>query len=316
MLKRTPICPPIIKGNYNNNNFHEYDPYMLQDDCIVIDPVWFLSLTTHIQHLITSRLTFKLQPITIPHVVQQDNEQKMLKIVYDSYLEGFDYHVWYDKTIPNINTHVNMIKIPNTVKTILSDMFKGRKVDDDLTMFKNEISQFINGEAFFIRLSSTSGKNEQSIKKLYTVDQIIKHLTSNKLFVFQEYDVNKDTHLIMIPWNKKIKPKYEFRIFVVDHILTGASIQQWFNESIQHTTDELEICQKALSSIPFLKLPYKTFIADVYVDMETKQCHLIEVNPFGAHCGAGSSLFNWITDYDMLHGQGEAEMRYLSCINY
>ncbi len=63
---------------------------------------------------------------------------------------------------------------------------------------------------------------------------------------------------------------------------------------------------------------YKDFVGDVYIDMDEKVCKLVEVNPFGAHCGAGSGLFNWITDYDILYGNSseEPELRYLSIINY
>lgn len=63
------------------------------------------------------------------------------------------------------------------------------------------------------------------------------------------------------------------------------------------------------------------FVADVYVNVNTKICHLIELNPFGAASGAGSSLFNWYKDYDLLYGinhdkNKEIELRYLSIIEY
>jgi hypothetical protein len=321
MLKRSPICPPIVKEDYNNNNLHQYDPYILKDDTIIIDHDWFESLTTYTKNMIIRKLNnnFKLEPVTVPHEIQTDNDKKMLKDVYQSYIDGFDYNIWYDPTIENMPQNVNMIKIPNTVKQILSDMFKGNKINDDtdLVLFKKEIEKYVVGDHVFIRLSGTSGKNEKSLRKLYNVDEIIKHLTSNKLFVFQEYDVDKDTYLIIIPWNKKIKPRNEFRLFIVNGKLTGASIQKWFMP-IQHTSEELEAFEEVLSNIPFLNsFEYKTFVADVYVDVETKTCHLIEINPFGAHCGAGSSLFNWEKDYDMLHGLCDVvEFRYLSSINY
>lgn len=45
---------------------------------------------------------------------------------------------------------------------------------------------------------------------------------------------------------------------------------------------------------------------------------LIKLNPFGAHCGAGASFFNWHTDHDLLYGKtnNDPELRYLSAINY
>ena len=83
------------------------------------------------------------------------------------------------------------------------------------------------------------------------------------------------------------------------------------------TQEELEGFEEALSNLTFLDhIPYHTFVADVYIDTSTHTCHLIELNPFGAHCGAGASFFNWVTDYDVLYGLKPAEMRYLSAINY
>lgn len=323
MLVRHPILFPINKFDYNNNNLHQFDPYILKDDKIIIDKVWWKSLSKYTQSLISTKLTtnYELGIVEIPHDIQKDNESKMLNIVYQSYLDGFDYNIWYDVNIPNGPQNVNMIHVPNVIKKILKDIFKTgvQNNSDELLNFKNEINKcLVKHNSYFIRLSSTSGKNENSLVELHNTDQIIKHLSSNKLFVFQEYErMDKDTFLIIIPWNENINERHEFRIFVVNGKLVGASIQKWW-DLIQHSSEELEIFEHVLSNIQFLNsFENKTFIADVYVNVHTESCHLIEVNPFGAHCGAGSSLFNWITDYDLLHGKNEKiELRYLSLINY
>ena len=323
MLIRYPISPPIDKSKYNNNNLHQYDPYILKNDTIFIDYYWFESLTDYTKKLIYSRLNgnYELGKVPIPHIIQEDNTKKMLTTVYQTYLDGFDYNIWYEPNIPNGPQNVKMIHISNKIKKIFIDIFKfNNKYDDNkkLLKLKNKINKcLIPNQPYFVRLSSTSGKNEKSLKEFYTADQIINHLTSNKLFVFQEYERDKDTYLILIPWNEYIDPRYEFRIFVIDGKLTGASIQCWY-ELIQHSSDELETFEYALSNIEFLNVfEYSSFIAEVYIDMDTKICHLIEVNAFGAYCGAGSSLFNWIDDYDLLHGiKGVPQLRYQSIINF
>jgi hypothetical protein len=50
------------------------------------------------------------------------------------------------------------------------------------------------------------------------------------------------------------------------------------------------------------KIPYKEVTLDVYYDKETQNIFLIECNPFGAWSAAGSSLFEWKKDYDILYG--------------
>jgi hypothetical protein len=116
-----------------------------------------------------------------------------------------------------------------------------------------------------------------------------------------------------MPWNNNLQERYEFRIFVVNYKLVGAS-QQNTKQLYSYSSKELKMIEKALNNITFLTtIPYINYIADVYC--HNGICYLIEVNPFGAHSGAGSSLFHWIDDYKLLHGYSDPELRYLSIIN-
>lgn len=106
----------------------------------------------------------------------------------------------------------------------------------------------------------------------------------------------------MIPWNDKIDCRCEFRIFVVNKRITAASPQRFWDLH-QYSSEELEAFEKAFEEAhkSFISdVPFATFVADVYVDVDSATCYLIELNPFGAHCGAGASFFNWIDDYNIL----------------
>ncbi len=118
------------------------------------------------------------------------------------------------------------------------------KNDDDVLMnFKTEISnKMIPNMKYFVRLSSTSGKNVKSVRPFSNVNDIISHITSNKLFVEQEYKRDKDSYLVLVPWNDNIDDRYEYRIFVVDGKLTAAS-QQNCRELYNYTSDELEMIE-------------------------------------------------------------------------
>ena len=125
----------------------------------------------------------------------------------------------------------------------------------------------------------------------------------------------KDTYIIIRPWNDKINARNEFRLFVVNRKITGASPQKWA-QCHNYTEDELDIVEECILNADLLRFsPYDTFVADVYIDFETKKCHLIEFNCFGDHSGAGSSLFNWHTDRNILYGLSQPEIRFLSPIN-
>ena len=308
-MKRVPICEDIFTDDYNNGNLHEYDPYLNG----IIDKDWYASLSDYNKQLINSRCQYELGEVKVPHEIQIDNSAKFLSIVHQAYLDSFDYNIWFNKDLSN----ASLIYISSDTKSILLEMYLQRSTSIAvLQKFRDQISQVLSTYTggWFMRLSSTSGKNEDSLEPLYTVDQVISRLVTVKLFVEKEYRrPEKNTYLILIPCNivVELDPQYEFRIFVVNGKLTGACPQRWY-ESYQYSEQELERIEKALSNIKFMNT-YKTFIADVYI---TDECHLIEFNPFGAYCGAGSALFNWVTDYDILYGKLEPELRYRSAISY
>jgi hypothetical protein len=317
-MLRVPIYP-IKNLKCNNRNLHEYSPYVINENNEnIIDETWWCSLTNYCKNKICQLTKFKLGKVAIPHEFQFDNGSKFLTIMYKCYIDSFDYNIWYDYIKNNDNMPQNVVLIPidqNFKDTFVELYNSNEKYSNQLENFKNDIEVKMKHEQYFIRLSSTSGKNEKSVESFKSVDDIISHISSVKLFIDQEYIQKKESYLIMMPWNDYIDDRYEFRIFVVNYKLTAVS-QQNFKKLYNYSCEELEIFEHALNNISFIKLtPYKTYVCDVYVNMETQTCHLIELNPFGAHSGAGSALFNWIDDYDILHGLRDTEFRYLSIIN-
>ena len=316
----------------NNRNIHEYTPYIITLEGNIIDQNWWNSLTDHCKNIICQRTNnnFKLGDVTIPHDFQFDNETKFLTIMYKSYIDAFDYNIWWEhlaiNNIKNSPTNVSMFQVSADLKKLFVEIYDNNKPYSDLAdnpfllEFRNNIATYINpGEQYFIRMSSTSGKNEKYVKPFESADEIVAHIASVKLFVDQEFRRdNKDSYLIAMQWNENIDTRYEFRIFVVNNKLVAISQQNKY-ELYQYSSIELDIIEHALNNISFLDSgPYPTYVGDVYVDMETKICCLIEFNPFGVFSGAGAALFNWRDDYDILHGLTNMppEFRYLSIINY
>lgn len=317
MLIRNPIYPDP-NFDCNNKNIHEYAPYIIRDGVHIIDNEWWLSLNQHCRDLISARADFILDKVDIPHDFQFDDDSKFITKVYKSYIDAFDYQCWFPNIahLDNVPSGVVILPISQELKDIFVRMYNHETIESDiLDEFKERLrDSMIGGRDYFVRLSSTSGKNIKSVRPFNNIDDIITHITSHKLFVEQEYKREKDSCLILIPWNDDIDDRFEFRIFVVDGKLTGAS-QQNVRKLYHYTSGELEMIEHALNNISFLnQTSYKTYVADVYC--LDGVCKLIELNPFGAHSGAGSSLFHWITDYEVLHGNQPAQLRYLSVINY
>jgi uncharacterized protein len=315
-MRRIALPLNINRAEFNINNLHENDPYMIDPSGnLVLDTSWWNGLTQYIRDLLKPRLDEKyiFDDIKIPHEIQYDPR---LAMVHRSFHQGYDYNVWYNET-PCAPQGVQMIKLTDAEKQALH--LKDRDGSETL---RHRISEVLNnnpGIHYFIRTSSTSGKNEKSIKSYDRSDDIVEHLIDCEEFDLREFShSDKPTHIIMVPWNPWINQRNEFRIFVVKRKLSCCSPQRWW-ESHDYTEDELTIIENAiLGSEIYKDSPYETFVADVYVDFEEKECRLIELNCFGDYSGAGSSLFNWRTDRDLLYGKSSyklPEFRYLSVIS-
>lgn len=323
-MRRKPMPLNTNTANCNTNNHHDYTPYVLKDErsmVLIIDEVWWQSLTPYIQQMMKTCLTrgFEIGNVTVPHPIQRDSgDYRPLVIAYTVYIMGFDYNVWYNGAIPNGPQNVSIIPISSTSKQkLLAEI-----VDEDLLIKISDVLQKAN-VPMFVRMSSTSGKNERGLEPQICAEEIMSDMIRCRLYRQQEYE-NKDRNsfLIMMPWNSIIdeNDRFEFRIFVVNKRLVAVSPQRYWRQDYQYSSDDFDLIEEAIGNAPFINdesIEYKNYVGDVYVNTETRQCNLIEINPFGAHCGAGSSLFNWIDDYDLLHGREIGwEFRYLSAINY
>lgn len=317
-------------NKYNTNNIHEYDPYyQTNDSIIVIDTDWWADLTDYAKSLIESRIKqlnskINIKPVERPHPISNG---KLVTIVYQSYLDSFDYNVWYSPDFFEKTNNVEIIDL-NPFKECLRSVAKKRLYHepyslDALLPLKELISSVISKKykslEIFARLSSTSGKNAVALEPLKTPDDIIRFMIKNKLFYHQEYTQDKPSCLILMPWNNSFDKRYEFRLFVYKRSITGIS-QQWWQQLFQYSEEELDAIVESINSPEFLKLvsklPYNTLVIDVQVDPLARKCSLIECNPFGEHCGAGSSLFNWENDLEILYGKKDPEFRYLSILSY
>jgi hypothetical protein len=325
---------------YNNKNLHTYDPYYQEGDKLLIDTDWWDTLIPFARNLVRDRIgtdNIEFCYVEIPHPPggsgllddvslekPEKSDGKLAKEVYYAYLESFDYNFWYHDEIKNGPKNVCMIYL-NPIKDVLQKITRKRIITgstmsaedlSDLSGLSEQITDYFSSKIpVFARLSSTSGKNEIPLEPLNSAADVLQFMTNNRLFLNQEYNIDtKDSYLIMMPWNE-INERYEFRIFVYDGRLTGISQQKWFG-LFQYSDEELEAIKETMKTLPFLDdVPYKNLVADVWIDVQKRECYLIECNPFGAHSGSGSSLFSWIDDYDQLHGKNEwAEFRYTSLV--
>lgn len=112
----------------------------------------------------------------------------------------------------------------------------------------------------------------------------------------------------------------EYRCFVYDNKLRAISQYHWNVQRPELLSQRLVIRDRISEFIDLiirgLYLPYADCIVDVILDKPSDKTfkglgiHLIECNCFGADLIAGSALYNWDVDYDILYkNSGPADIR-------
>lgn len=127
---------------------------------------------------------------------------------------------------------------------------------------------------------------------------------------------NEDTtHLkfYLLPW-KDINEDYEFRVFVYDNKITGISQQKCYSVAGFKGSELGSIIKRLLDSFEN-DIKHKINLSEYSYDvalLEDHKVYFIEINGFGKEYAAGSSLFHWLRDEDVLYGKREPQFRYVT----
>lgn len=141
---RKPMPLNLDFEQYNNNNLHEYDPYVVHNEEILIDGDWWDTLTLFTQNQIKSKVkNFQLGKVETPHD-PQSNQNNDLHNIYEAYLDGFDYHLWYNKDIPNGPKGVKMVHLTDDVKQKLLNNEYPRSLKNTLVEICDELCDGMN----------------------------------------------------------------------------------------------------------------------------------------------------------------------------
>lgn len=122
------------------------------------------------------------------------------------------------------------------------------------------------------------------------------------------YKQGETMTLYLFPW-RQINKDREFRVFV--HNKQVSAISQQFIDHSNVWFDSLSSLEqmKVLNRIVDFanKIEKINCIIDLVVNDD--EIYFIELNPFGEDYGAGSALFHWVNDRDILYGN-EPVLRY------
>ena len=131
-------------------------------------------------------------------------------------------------------------------------------------------------------------------------------------------------NIYLFPW-LNLNPQKEFRVFVYQNEITAISDQHLYkiNEYF-NTLSDTQIKEMILQILEFFENNVKTkldYLGNYTMDLgfientsenNTDIPYFIEPNSFGKLYAAGSALFSWIYDTDVLHDFESIEFRYCS----
>lgn len=311
----------VNKKIINNNNFHHLEPYQVDSNRIMINKSWFNQQPSFIKSDIYQILSdFNID--FVDNIVIKDNilaeyyEWHNMEInIYWKFTDGYDYEKWIKYMDQKIYKY-ELLEILQPIKNILAQKYLCRQLSDEednlLHGFINKISNILNkigsNTGYFVKLGSSSAKQSHILKPLKNSSEIMNFL-NNRQFMETEYQMQKTTFLVIMPWKIDIRKKYEFRVFVYNRRVTAIS-QQFWNKCFNYNITKIKsIGFLILNSNIWKILPYNSLVADVYY--ANGEIHLIECNPFGAFSPSRSALFGWIVDHNILYGNCDPEFRYI-----
>jgi hypothetical protein len=172
-------------------------------------------------------------------------------------------------------------------------------------------SQFqFDGKEYFIRTENVSLKCGQHGAGPYTamapvIESLVSCIVGHTPI---QVDSNGSITLYFIPW-VHIDPKREYRVFICEGRMTAISQQHCYTvyEEFDRVRDVELIHRYFLESIRPV-IPHSSYSIDIAVrddreGMGETHVYFIEINGFGKEYAAGSSLFGWLQDEDILYGR-------------
>jgi len=131
---------------------------------------------------------------------------------------------------------------------------------------------------------------------------------------FREND--QSCTIYLLPWIE-MNPDKEFRVFVYKNEITAISTQSIYSPNrwlSTLATDEIKTIINNLLEFFYMyiqeKMKYmENYTMDIAL-LDNGSFYFIEPNSFGENYAAGSALFHWITDRDVLYQHDSIEFRY------
>jgi len=255
-------------------------------------------ISINIDTLLRHRLLYyEAEQIIITENITLDN-------LYDTLCESYDANKWYHKIKEFTFESVLIDLSQNQINYILE------KESDDFGLvdkINNEILPLTtNNNKIFVRLYSLSPKDSIYFPSMIisNADDVIQLLRSSERTI--DYLKNYSNQgIILRQYEKSLKSKNEFRLFIFDKKLRAISQYQYYIKIEKYSDSDLRqiiydsICDY-FNKVANL-IDYSDYVLDIVFLNNFSTIKIIEINTFGPGLLSEGGLFDWKNDYDIMH---------------
>jgi hypothetical protein len=233
--------------------------------------------------------------------------------LYDALCGAYNAHEWYNSiknhTFNSVLIDLSAAEMKSLAKIQFDDSLIS-KIDKAIVELLS-----INGDKCFVKLYSVSPKDEHSTPEDLTAKtgkEVLELLTSRSrtYTTICEYAKLNQSHGIMLREFAAINPNMEFRLFVYGNCLRAISQYKCYTVLFTDNVERKRIYNAICKWFPTVErdIIYSDYIVDIVLDNSIK---IIEINSYGPGLRAGSCLYNWKIDYDIMHYSSVPDIRFL-----
>jgi hypothetical protein len=238
----------------------------------------------------------------------------------DDYIDSVDRNntsTWIDKYKKYIKIDIDSKYLYWMKKATEIGMSTGKfskiyeeDLNDMLNELRNDTSSIFDGRKYFVRSENVSLKFgehgvgpytdlksiiESSVSCIRGHSPINQYTKSLTYYLIEWVDMNDDLEFRMFIFNKKVTCISQQKLYKINHTLS------------EYTLEGIEIIINIL--LDYFETNIKNDILypnySIDISLINNIPYFIEVNSFGTEYAAGSALFHWIIDHNLLYSDGE-----------
>lgn len=242
---------------------------------------------------------------------------------YDSVLSKSHTHLWidifkpeYKKIIINNTKHISWLKRANHLCSQtgkFSNLFIDELIDTINDLEKDYGYLFENNTKYFIRVNNVSLKyGMYGVGPYYNLRNIIESTVSSIKGHSPIYENTNELIIYLLPWIN-ITDENEFRVFVYKNKITAISQQNIYKRlNMTNIENKIDIITKYFNDVISKKIDWIENYTYDFAIIDKQMPYFIEMNSFGKEYAAGSALFHWLLDEQILYNDNDdiIEFRY------